>query len=156
MQLYKTFRYINVTFKAERYPAVDYNAFFSENRIARVFKEASDFRKKFHNMDSLLSNGDINPSDFIDLYPWFVIDVSHHSERLKESTVDIPIRVEFARIVPANTEAFALQIESYSLNQIVRKWTSCTKSKWIKFTYNSSLPGIEEWKQKYVTMVYHK
>ncbi|CAG2198945.1 unnamed protein product [Mytilus edulis] len=88
----------------------DYNAAFNENRIARVFKEASDFRKKFHNMDTLLSNGGINPSDFIDLYPLFVIDVSHQSERLKESTVDIQIRAEFARNVPANTEAFALVI----------------------------------------------
>ncbi|CAG2238465.1 unnamed protein product [Mytilus edulis] len=103
-------RNIHVTLNAERYPAVDYNAAFNENRIARVFKEASDFRKKFHNMDSLLSNGGINPSDFIDLYPLFVIDVSHQSERLKESTVDIQIRAEFARNVPANTEAFALVI----------------------------------------------
>ncbi|XP_063447224.1 uncharacterized protein LOC134726736 [Mytilus trossulus] len=103
-------RNINVTLNAERYPAVDYNAAFNENRIARVFKEASDFRKKFHNMDTLLSNGGINPSDFIDLYPLFVIDVSHQSERLKESTVDIQIRAEFARNVPANTEAFALVI----------------------------------------------
>ncbi|CAG2185265.1 unnamed protein product [Mytilus edulis] len=90
--------------------AVNYNAAFNENKIARVFKEASDFRKKFHNMDSLLSNGGINPFDFIDLYTLFVIDVSHQSERLKESTVDIQIRAEFARNVPSNTEAFALVI----------------------------------------------
>ena len=103
-------RNIHVTLNAERYPAVDYNAAFNENRVARVFKEASDFRKKFYNMDTLLSNGGINPSDFIDLYPLFVIDVSHQSERLKESTVDIQIRAEFARNVPATTEAFALVI----------------------------------------------
>ena len=103
-------RNIHVTFNTERYPAVNYNAAFNENKIARVFKEASDFRKKFHNMDSLLSNGGINPFDFIDLYTLFVIDVSHQSERLKESTVDIQIRAEFARNVPANTEAFALVI----------------------------------------------
>ncbi|CAG2229775.1 unnamed protein product [Mytilus edulis] len=102
-------RNIYVTLNAERYPAVDYNAAFNENRIARVFKEAFDFRKKFY-MDSLLSNGGINPSDFIDLYPLFVIDVSHQSECLKESTVDIQIRAEFARNVPANTEASALII----------------------------------------------
>ena len=103
-------RNIHVTLNAERYPAVDYNAAFNENRVARVFKEASDFRKKFYNMDALLSNGGINPSDFVDLYPLFVIDVSHQSERLKESTVDIQIRAEFSRNVPANTEAFALVI----------------------------------------------
>lgn len=61
-------------------------------------------------MDTLLSNGCINPSDFINLYPLFVIDVSQQSERLKESTVDIQIRAKFSRNVPANTEEFALVI----------------------------------------------
>ena len=56
---------IHVTLKAERYSAVDFNAGFSQNKVARVFKEAVDFRKKFYNIDTLLSNGDVNPSDFI-------------------------------------------------------------------------------------------
>ena len=103
-------RNIHVTLNAERYPAVDFNAGFTQCRVARVYKEAAEFRKKFHSMESLLSNGGINPSDFIDLYPLFVIDVSHQSERLKESTVDIQIRAEFERNVPANTQAFALVI----------------------------------------------
>jgi hypothetical protein len=59
---------IHVTLKAERYSAVDFNAgFFSENKVAIVFKEDVDFRKKFYNIDTLLSNGDVNPSDFIDI-----------------------------------------------------------------------------------------
>ena len=103
-------RNIHVTLNAERYPAVDYDAGFTQNKVARVFKQAADFRKHFHSMESLLSNGGVNPSDFIDLYPLFVIDVSHQSERLKESTVDIQIRAEFERNVPAATEAFALII----------------------------------------------
>ena len=99
-----------MTLNAERYPAVDFNAGFTQCRVARVYKEAAEFRKKFYSMESLLSNGGINPSDFIDLYPLFVIDVSHQSERLKESTVDIQIRADFERNVPANTQAFALII----------------------------------------------
>ena len=101
---------IHVNLNADRYPAVDFNASFTQNKTARLYKEAADFRKKFHHMEPLLSNGYINPSDFIDLYPIFVIDVSHQSERLKESTVDIQIRAEFERNVAANTEAFALVI----------------------------------------------
>lgn len=103
-------RNIHVTLNAERYPAVDFNASFTQCKVARVYKEAAEFRKKFHSMESLLSNGGINPSDFIDLYPLFVIDVSHQSERLKESTVDIQIRADFERNVPADTQAFALII----------------------------------------------
>ena len=71
--------------------------------VATVFKEVAEFHKKFYTMESLLNNGGINPSDFIDLYPLFVIDVSHPSDWLKESTVDIQIRVDFERNVPANT-----------------------------------------------------
>ena len=101
---------IQVTLNAERYPVVDFNAGFTQNKTARLYKEAADFRKKFHHMQPLLSNGYINPSDFINLYPLFVIDVSHQSERLKEFTVDIQTRAEFERNVAANTEAFALVI----------------------------------------------
>ena len=36
--------------------------------------------------------------------------MSHQYERLKESSVDIQILIEFERKVPANTEAFALVI----------------------------------------------
>ena len=103
-------RNIYVTLNAERYPAVDFNAGFTQNKIARIYKSAADFRKNYFSMDRLISNCNINPSDFIDLYPLFVIDVSRQSERLKESTVDIQIRAEFERNVPANTEAFALVI----------------------------------------------
>ena len=103
-------RNIHVKLNAERYPAVDYKVDFNQNKVARVFKEAFDFRKKFYNMDFLLRNGDTNPSDFIDLYPLFVFDVSHRSERLKESSMDIRIRADFSHNVPANTEAFALVI----------------------------------------------
>ena len=101
---------IHITLNAERYPAVDFNAGFIQNKTARLYKEATDLRKKFHHMEPLLSNGYINPSDFIDLYPLFVIDVSYQSERLKESTVDIHIRAEFECNVAANTEEFALVI----------------------------------------------
>ena len=61
-------------------------------------------------MDSLLSNGSINPSNFIDLYLIFVFDVSRQSERLNVSTVDIQILAEFDRAVAADNEAFALII----------------------------------------------
>ena len=103
-------RNIYVTLNADRYPAIDFNASFTQNKISRVYKNVADFRKNYFNMDRLISNCNINPSDFVDLYPLFVIDVSHQSERLKESVVDIQIRAEFERNVPANTEAFALVI----------------------------------------------
>ena len=91
-------RNIYVTFNAEPYPAMD--ASFTQNKISRVYKNVADLRKT-----TLTCNCNINPSDFVGLYPLLVIDVSHQSERLKESVVEIQIRAEIERNVPENTEA---------------------------------------------------
>ena len=103
-------RTIYVTLNAERCTAVDFNASFTQTKIARVYKNVADSEKNYFNMDRFISNCNINPSDFNDLYLLFVIDVSHQSERFKESTVDIQILIEFERKVPENTELFALVI----------------------------------------------
>ena len=60
---------IDITVNAERYPAVVFNAFITQNRVARVFKEAADIRKKLYNMVTLLSNSGVNTdtSDFTGL-----------------------------------------------------------------------------------------
>lgn len=129
-------------------------------------------------MDTLLSNGFINPSDFINLYPLFVIDVSQQSERLKESTVDIQIRAKFSRNVPANTEEFALvifdkilQVESDGQKMNVVFWKKMDEILiQLLFTsrptevYASVIKvgkqlqkrndGIEEWKQAYVVAIH--
>ena len=65
-----------------RYLAVDYNMSFPKNQISRIYGEASTFRSKFYSMDSLVSNPNITPVDFKELFPLFVFDVSKQSERL--------------------------------------------------------------------------
>ncbi len=73
-------RYITIAFQTDRdndkihnasvfdhCSVVHFNAGFSQNKVAIVFKKAVDFRKKFYNIDTLLSNGGVNPSGFIDL-----------------------------------------------------------------------------------------
>ena len=62
-----------------RYPAVDYNISFPST----AYGDAALFRSKFFNMDELLSNPNISPSDYKTLYPLFLFDVSKQSERLK-------------------------------------------------------------------------
>ena len=61
-------------------------------------------------MDELVSNPNINPSDYKDLFPLFVFDVCRQSEKLKNSVTDIQVKAYFNKNVPANTEAFALVI----------------------------------------------
>ena len=107
-------RNIYVTLNAKRYPDIDYENDFTINKFSRIYADASLFRKKFYNMDELVSNHNINPVDYKNLYPLFVFDVTKQSEKLKTSVSDIHIKASFNNIggnnPPAGTIAYAVII----------------------------------------------
>ena len=104
-------RNIYVTLNAKRYPDVDYENDFTINKFSRIYADAAVFRKKFYNMDELISNHNINPVDYKNLYPLFVFDVTKQSEKLKTSVSDIHIKASFnANNPPAGTIAYAVII----------------------------------------------
>ena len=86
---------IYVTLNAKRYPDTDYDINFNENRFCRIYGDSSTFRKKFYNMDELVSNHNINPVDYKNLYPIFVFDVTKQSEKLKTAVSDIDVKMRF-------------------------------------------------------------
>ena len=86
---------IYVTLNAKRYPDIDYDINFNENRFCRIYGDSSTFRKKFYNMDELVSNHNINPVDYKNLYPIFVFDVTKQSEKLKTAVSDIHVKMRF-------------------------------------------------------------
>ena len=86
---------IYVTLNAKRYPDTDYDINFNENRFCRIYGDSSAFRKKFYNMDELVSNHNINPVDYKNLYPIFVFDVTKQSEKLKTAVSDIHVKMRF-------------------------------------------------------------
>ena len=86
---------IYVTLNAKRYPDTDYDINFNENRFCRIYGDSSTFRKKFYNMYELVSNHNINPVDYKNLYPIFVFDVTKQSEKLKTAVSDIHIKMRF-------------------------------------------------------------
>ena len=106
VDLQNAFVYLN----SERYPTVDYDISFTKYHIGRIYGEAASFRSKFHHVNEIVSNPNITPSDFVNLYPLFVFDVSKQSERLKTGTIDIQIKARFRENVPANTTAYAVVI----------------------------------------------
>ena len=61
-------------------------------------------------MDELVSNPNITPLDYRNLYPLFLFDVSKQSEKLKYSTTDIQIKMHFSTGIPLNTQAYAVII----------------------------------------------
>ena len=67
-------------------------------------------------MNGLISNPSFTPSEYKTLYPLFLFDVSKQSEKLKYSTTDIQIKIEFNDVVPAGTEAYAVTISDRLIN----------------------------------------
>ena len=67
-------------------------------------------------MDDLVSNLNINPSDYKTLYPLFLFDVSNQSEKLIYSTTDIQIKMYFSVNVNAGTQAYAVTISDRLIN----------------------------------------
>ena len=99
-----------VTLNQQRYPAVDYNLSFPNHQFSRAYRDAATFSEKYYGMNELISQGNITPADYKDLYPLMVFDVSKQSERLKSSVVDVQIKATFNAAVPAGTEAYAVVI----------------------------------------------
>ena len=69
-------RNIYVTLNAKRYPDTDYDNDFNKNQYSRIYGDVSSFRKKFFNMDELVSNSGIEPIDYKRLFPLYVFDVT--------------------------------------------------------------------------------
>ena len=104
-------RNIYVTLNAKRYPDTDYENSFTNNNYSRIYGDAATFRKKFYNMDELISNPGIDPESYKDLFPLFVFDVTKQSEKLKTSVSDIHIKASFnGNNPPVNTIAYAVII----------------------------------------------
>ena len=109
-------RNIYVTLNAKRYPDTDYENDFTTNKYSRIYGDASLFRKKFFNMDELVSNPGIDPNNYKHIYPLYLFDVSKQSEKLKTSVSDIHIKASFGDAPggvdnpPADTMAYAVII----------------------------------------------
>ena len=104
-------RNIYVTLNAKRYPDTDYENDFTVNKFSRIYGDTALFRKKFYNMDELISNSSINAVNYKKLYPLFVFDVTKQSEKLKTSVSDIHIKASFnGANPPNNTIAYAVII----------------------------------------------
>ena len=101
---------IYVTLNAKRYPDTDYNINFTANQFSRIYGDTALFRKKFYNMDELVSNPGIDPVTYKSLFPLYVFDVTKQSEKLKTSVSDIHIKATFGDNPGANTMAYAVII----------------------------------------------
>ena len=107
---------IYVMLNSMRYPATDYNINFGAQQFSRVYGDVTNFRSKFFNMDELISNPNINPSDYKDLYSLFLFDVSKQSEKLKYSTTDIQVKMFFRGEIPVGVQVYGVIISDRLIN----------------------------------------
>ena len=115
-----TFDHVNlkiayVTLESDRYPAVDYNLSFFNQKFSRVYGDSALFEVEFFGMDELITQSNITPSDYRTRYPLITFDVSKQKKTFKSFVVDIQIKANFTENVPANTRAFALVISDKML-----------------------------------------
>ena len=101
---------IYVKLNTEVYPAEEYNLSFPNEKFSRAYRDTASFGEKFYGMNELITQSNITPSDFKELYPIFVFDVSKQSEKLKSSVVDVKVEAEFNANVPEGTDAYAVII----------------------------------------------
>ena len=99
-----------VLMNQNRYPEADYNLSFPNQQYSRAYRDAATFSEKFYGMNELITQSNITPADYIDLYPLFVFDVSKQSERLKTSVVDIQVKAFFDAAPPAGADAYVVVI----------------------------------------------
>ncbi|XP_065642662.1 uncharacterized protein LOC136074286 [Hydra vulgaris] len=59
-----------------RYPAEDDNLSLPNQQISRIYREVSMFKERYYGMNELIAKSNISPSDYRDLYPIFVFDIS--------------------------------------------------------------------------------
>ena len=107
---------IYVMLNSTRYPTTDYNINFAEGKFSRVYGDVVNFRSKFFNIDELISNPNIDSLLYEDLYPLFLFDVSKQSEKLKYSTTDIQVKMDFNGNPPANTQVYGVIISDRLIN----------------------------------------
>ena len=105
-----------VMLNSTRYPVSDYNINFGAQQFSRLYGDVANFRSKFFNMDELISNPNINPSDYKELYNLFLFDVSKQSEKLKRSTTDIQVKIFFRNDVPIGVQVYGVIISDRLIN----------------------------------------
>ena len=69
-----------VMLNSDRYPAIDYNLSFANQKFSKVYGDAALFGVKFFRMDKLITQSNITPSDYKILCHFFTFHVSNRKK----------------------------------------------------------------------------
>ena len=99
-----------VTLNSERYPAVDYDLDFPNNKYSRAFRDAAKFDNRLYGVSDIIAQPNLTALNYKSICPLFVFDVSKQAERLKSTVLDVQIKATFNSNVLAGTIAYAVVI----------------------------------------------
>ena len=97
-----------VTLNSERYPAVDYDLDFNNNKFSRAFRDAAKLDNRLYGVSDIIAQPNLTALNYRYICPLFVFDVSKQAERLKSTVLDVQIKATFNSNVPAGTIAYAV------------------------------------------------
>ena len=101
-----------VTLNSERYPAVDYNLDFNNNKYSRAFRDAAKFDNRLYGVSDIIAQPNLTALNYRYICPIFVFDVSNQAERLKSTVLDVQIKATFNANVLAGAMAYAVVISN--------------------------------------------
>lgn len=105
---------LRVMVNEKQYPSIEYTTDFEEHQFSRLYMDTMNFKGKFFNVEStekeITSAPGMNPIEYKDLFPIFVVDVSKQTEKVKHTLSEVTIHAEFSSAVTANTRAFCTLI----------------------------------------------
>ncbi|XP_050420267.1 uncharacterized protein LOC126845123 [Adelges cooleyi] len=107
---------LKVYLNTEAYPYEDFQADFTNSKVALLYNAYCSFQKSYYERD--WSSPLMSKHDFMNKTPVVVIDMSRQDDNIKLSNVDIRIEFETTSAIPEKTSAYCLilhdQIANYN------------------------------------------
>lgn len=101
---------VQVLLNGVRYPDMDIDINFDENKYATLYDMFDNFKKSYDGFSSLIGGTQVSYAAFKTLFPIFVVDVRRQSEKIKSGVIDVQLKFNFRAPVAANTTAYSVII----------------------------------------------
>ncbi|XP_060878305.1 uncharacterized protein LOC132950764 [Metopolophium dirhodum] len=97
---------LKVYLNSEVFPYEDFQSDFNKNKMATLYRAYAEFQKSYYGHDDVTPL--LNRSEFKNLSPIIVVDMSRQNDNVKMATVDLRIELEADEAFPVSTSAYCL------------------------------------------------